>query len=177
MNYSASKIRVKEKIRYDVDAHRQKNKQILLNSRRGVKVEKEDKELTTEDLQNMALGIKRGKKITVKQLKLLQNAFLDYLDFTVLFYNTPGAVDSLLHLASSKLIILIITLIYLVVYIYLVLLYLIIGKNEELQLAAIECFVNMGLGEKKICFKLTKLIAPYLMMYINHLNFNISVSL
>lgn len=148
MNYSASKIRVKEKIRYDVNAHRQKNKQILLNSRRGVKVEKEDKKLTTEDLKNMALGIKRGKKITVKQLKLLQNAFLDYLDFTVLFYNTPGAVDSLLHLASCK--------------------------NEELQLAAIECFVNMGLGEKKICLKLTKLIAPYLMMYINHLNFNIS---
>uniref|UniRef100_A0A2S2P563 IBB domain-containing protein n=1 Tax=Schizaphis graminum TaxID=13262 RepID=A0A2S2P563_SCHGA len=147
---SASTARVKEKIRYDVDIHRQLNKQMLMNSRRGVKIEEDfpNNELTVEDMQNMALEIKRGKQITVKQLKLLQNGFLDYLDFIVLFYNVPGAVDSLLHLASSK--------------------------NEEIQLAAIECFLNMGLGDREVCFKLLKLVAPYLMMYINHLNFNIS---
>jgi len=103
---SASTARVKEKIRYDIDIHRQLNKQILMNSRRGIKIEDEhlNNELTVEDMQNMALEIKRGKQITVKQLKLLQNGFLDYLDFIVLFYNVQGAVDSLLHLASSKLI-------------------------------------------------------------------------
>ncbi|XP_025195334.1 uncharacterized protein LOC112594642 [Melanaphis sacchari] len=147
---SASTARVKEKIRYDIGVHREENKQTLLDSRRGVVVEKDNlsKELTIEDMQNMALEIKRGKQITVKQLKLLENGFLNYLEFIPLFYNVQGAVDSLLRLASSK--------------------------NEEIQLAAIECFCNMGLGDKKVCFKLTKLIAPYLMMYINHLNFNIS---
>lgn len=51
------------------------------------------------------------------------------------------------------------------------------GKNEAVQLAAIECFCNMALGDKKTCIKLAKLITPYLMIYINNLNFNISVSL
>lgn len=52
----------------------------------------------------------------------------------------------------------------------------VLGKNEALQLAAIECFCNMALGDKKTCIKLTKLVTPYLMIYINNLNFNVSVS-
>lgn len=52
---------------------------------------------------------------------------------------------------------------------------LISGKNDTVQLAAIECFCNMALGDKKTCTKLSKLVTPYLMMYINNLNFNVSV--
>lgn len=51
------------------------------------------------------------------------------------------------------------------------------GKNEAIQYAAIECFCNMALGDKKTCIKLAKLVTPYLMVYINNLNFNLSVSL
>lgn len=50
------------------------------------------------------------------------------------------------------------------------------GKNEALQLAAIECFCNMTLGDKKTCIKLAKIVTPYLMVYINNLNFNLAVS-
>lgn len=146
---SASTARVKEKIRYDINVHRQQNKQILLNSRRGVVPEEKDSVFTVEDMKNLAIEIKHGKQITAEQLNVLKNGFLNGVDFVLVFCHVHGAVDSLLHLASSK--------------------------NEDVQLAAIECFCNMTtLGDKKTCLRLTKVIAPYLMMYINHLNFNIS---
>lgn len=43
-------------------------------------------------------------------------------------------------------------------------------------MGAIECFCNMTLGDQKTCVKLAKLVTPYLMIYINNLNFNLSVS-
>ncbi|XP_015373893.1 PREDICTED: uncharacterized protein LOC107168868 [Diuraphis noxia] len=146
---SASTARVKQKIRYDINVHREQYKQVLLNSRRGVIVEEEENnEFTIEVMTNLALEIKNKKQITVKQLRLLRNGFLCGTDFVSVFIRVQGAADSLLHLATSK--------------------------NEEVQLAAIECFCNMSLGDKRICLKLTKLITSYLMMYINHLNYNIS---
>lgn len=54
---------------------------------------------------------------------------------------------------------------------------LILGKNEAVQLVAIECFCNMALGNKKTCVKLANLITPYFMTYINSFNFNVSVSI
>ncbi|CAI6368538.1 unnamed protein product [Macrosiphum euphorbiae] len=146
---SASTARVKEKIRYDINVHRNQYKQILLNSRRGVVVEEEDNVFTVEDMHNLAQEIKHKKQITVEQLRLLKNGFLNGIDFVSEFYHVQGAAESLLHLATGN-------------------------KNEEVQLAALECFCNMTLGDRKTCLKLTKLIIPYLMMYINHLNFNIS---
>jgi len=100
----SSTIRVKEKIRYDVNAHRERNKQILLNLRRGVVIEKDDKNdaFSIEDMQNLAMKIKRRKKVTVKHLKILKHALLNGREFILEFYKVQGAIDSLVHYASSK---------------------------------------------------------------------------
>lgn len=107
---SASTVRVKEKIRYDVNVHRQLNKQILLNIRRGVKIidEKEDllNVFSIDEMQNLALEIKYGKKITAKQLKVLRNAFLNGIEYILTFNNVQGAVNTLIHFASSKFVLL-----------------------------------------------------------------------
>lgn len=165
-------LRVKEKIRYDINIHREENKQILLNSRRGVIVREEDKNdvFTLEDMHKLALKIKRRKQISVKHLKILKHALLSGQEFILKFYQVQGAVDSLLHFVSSKYILL-------VNYLHLLYTISISGKNEGIQLAAIECFCNMALGDKKTCIKLAKLVTPYLMIYMNNLNFNLSVSI
>lgn len=97
-------IRVKEKIRYDVNVHREQNKQILINSRRGIVVEdnSENDVFTIEDMQNLALEIKRRKQITVDHLRVLKHALLNGQHFISAFYHVQGAVDSLLHFTSSK---------------------------------------------------------------------------
>lgn len=97
-------VRVKEKIRYDINIHREKNKQILLNSRRGVIVREEDKNdvFTIEDMNNLALEIKSRKQISVKHLKILKHALLNGQEFILKLYHVQGAVDSLLHFVSSK---------------------------------------------------------------------------
>jgi len=101
---SASTARVKEKIRYDINVHREQYKQILLNSRRGVVVEEEENnEFTVEVMKNLALEIKNKKQITVKQLRLLRNGFLCGTNFISVFSHVQGAVDSLLRLATCNL--------------------------------------------------------------------------
>lgn len=102
-------VRVKEKIRYDVNIHREKNKQILLNSRRGVIVkEEEDNDVfTIEDMHNLALEIKCRKQISVKHLRILKHALLNGQAFILKFYQVQGAVDSLLHFVSSNFVLLI----------------------------------------------------------------------
>lgn len=99
-----STIRVKEKIRYDINVHREQNKQILLNSRRGLIVDEEDKNdvFTIKDMQNLALEIKHRKQITVKHLTVLKHALLNGQEFILVFYHVQGAVDSLVHYASSN---------------------------------------------------------------------------
>lgn len=101
---STSTIRVKEKIRYDINVHREKNKQILLNSRRGIVDDGADENnvFTVEDMQNLALVIKRKKQITVKHLTTLKHALLNDQEFILAFCHVHGAVDSLLHFVSSK---------------------------------------------------------------------------
>lgn len=101
---STSTVRVKEKIRYDINVHREQNKQILLNSRRGFVVEEEDSGdvFTIEDMKNLALEIKRKRNITVKHLKVLKHALLNGHEFILSFYQVQGTVDSLLHFVSSK---------------------------------------------------------------------------
>ncbi|XP_025416317.1 uncharacterized protein LOC112687677 isoform X2 [Sipha flava] len=118
--------------------------------RRGVIVYEEDIDnvFTIEDMKNLALEIKHRRKVTIKHLKVLKHALLNGQEFILSFYQIQGAVDSLLHFMSSK--------------------------NEGVQLAAIECICNMALGDKKTCIKLTKIITPYLMIYINSWNFNLS---
>lgn len=97
------KVRVKEKIRYDINIHREQNKKILINSRRGVLVEEDtNKVFTVENMRNLALEVKRRKRITDDHLRLLKHAFLNGQDFILAFYNVQGAIDSLLHYASSK---------------------------------------------------------------------------
>ncbi|VVC33072.1 Armadillo-type fold,Armadillo-like helical [Cinara cedri] len=147
---STSTVRVKEKIRFDINFHREQNKRILLNSRRGVIDEGDQNDVfTIEDMQNVALEIVRKKpRITVNDFKLLKHGLLNGQEFILAFCHTHGAVDSLLHCASSK--------------------------NEAVKLVAIECFCNMALGNKKTCIKLANLITPYFMVYINSFNFNIS---
>lgn len=100
-----STVRVKEKIRYDINVHREKNKQILLNSKRGNVVNNEDKSdvFTTEHMQKLALEIKCRKKITVKHLRVLKHALLNGQEFILAFYQVQGSIDSLLHFTSSKL--------------------------------------------------------------------------
>jgi len=101
---SASTARVKEKIRYDINVHRDQYKQILLNSRRGVVVEEEEVNVfTVEDMHNLAQEIKHKKQISVEQLRLLKNGFLNGIDFVSEFYHVQGAAESLLHLATGKL--------------------------------------------------------------------------
>jgi len=143
-------VRIKEKIRYDINIHREQNKQILLNSRRGVIIEDDDEidVFTIKHMQNLALEIKSKKNITVKHLRVLKHALLNGQEFISEFYRVQGAIDSLLHYVSNK--------------------------NEAVQLAAFECFCNISLGDKKTCIKLSKLITPYLMIYINNFNFNLS---
>ncbi|XP_050436355.1 uncharacterized protein LOC126843087 [Adelges cooleyi] len=144
-------IRVKEKIRYDVNVHREKNKLILLNARRGITFDENDDKndtFTIQDVHNIALEIKKKKTITRNHLKLLKHAFLNGQEFILEFFRVQGAFDSLLHYTSSN--------------------------DDALQLAAFECFCNMSLGDNKTCIKLAKLITPYLMVHINSLNFNIS---
>lgn len=104
MSLTTSKIRVKEKIRYDISVHREQNKQILLNLRRGVVVEEHDKNdaFSIEDMQSLALEIKRRKKITTKHLKVLKHALLNGQEFISTFYRVQGAVDSLLHYVTGK---------------------------------------------------------------------------
>lgn len=99
-----STIRVKEKIRYDINVHREQNKQILLNSRRGVIVYEEDINdvFTIKDMENLALEIKHRKHITVKHLRILKHALLNGQEFIMVFYHVQGAVDSLVHYVSSK---------------------------------------------------------------------------
>lgn len=99
-----STIRVKEKIRYDINVHREQNKQILLNSRRGVAVEESDISdvFTIEDMKNLALEIKSKRKITVKHLKMLKHALLNGQEFILSFYQVQGTIDALLHFVSSK---------------------------------------------------------------------------
>lgn len=101
---STSTIRVKERVRFDVNVHRDQNKQILLNSRRGVIVDYEENNdvFTIQDMQKLALEIKSRKKITVKHLRVLKHALLNGQEFILAFYQVQGAVDSLLHYASSK---------------------------------------------------------------------------
>jgi len=100
---SASTARVKEKIRYDINVHRNQYKQILLNSRRGVVVEEEDNVFTIEDMHNLALEIKHKNQITNEQLRVLKNGFLSGIDFVSEFYRVQGAAITLLHLVTSKL--------------------------------------------------------------------------
>lgn len=97
-------VRVKEKIRYDINIHREQNKQILLNSRRGVIVKEEDENniFTIEDMHNLALEIKHRKQISVKHLRILKHALLNGQEFILKFYHVQGAVDSLLHFVSSN---------------------------------------------------------------------------
>lgn len=99
-----STIRVKEKIRYDVNVHREKNKQILLNSRRGniVDIKDESNVFTIEHMKQLALQIKCRKKITVNHLRVLKHALLNGQQFILAFYQVRGSIDSLLHFASSK---------------------------------------------------------------------------
>lgn len=105
MTLNSGTARVKEKIRYDINVHREQNKQFLLNSRRGVQVEEADTNdvFTVEDMRNLALEIKRKRQITVKHLKILKNALLNGQEFVLAFNQVPGSVDSLLHFMSSKL--------------------------------------------------------------------------
>lgn len=101
---SISTIRVKEKIRFDINFHREQNKRILLNSRRGVIVEEDDQNdmFTIEDMQNVALEIILKKSnITVNDFKLLKHGLLNGQEFILAFCRTQGAVDSLLYYASS----------------------------------------------------------------------------
>lgn len=103
---STSTVRVKEKIRFDINFHREQNKRILLNSRRGVIDEEGDQndEFTVKDMQNVALEIKRKKSnITLDCFKLLKHGLLNGQEFIVTFCRTQGAVDSLLQCASSTL--------------------------------------------------------------------------
>lgn len=100
---SATTFRVKEKIRYDINIHREQNKQILLNTRRGIIVEEIDSNdtFTIENMHRLAFEIKNRKLITVKHLKLLKHALLYGQEFILAFYHVQGAVDSLLHYTSS----------------------------------------------------------------------------
>lgn len=100
---STSTTRVKEKIRYDINVHREQNKQILLNTRRGIIVEEKDEYevFTIENMHKLALEIKNRKLITIKHLKLLKHALLNGQEFILAFYHVQGAVDSLLHYTSS----------------------------------------------------------------------------
>lgn len=101
---STSTIRVKEKIRYDINVHREKNKQILLNSRRGIVDDEADGNnvFTVEDMKNLAVVIKRKKQITVKHLRTLKHALLNDQECILAFCHVQGAVDSLLRFVSSK---------------------------------------------------------------------------
>ncbi|XP_050537144.1 uncharacterized protein LOC126903168 [Daktulosphaira vitifoliae] len=143
-------IRVKEKIRYDINVHREQNKLILLNTRRGITVNENDEDDTfsLRDVRLIALKIKSRKCVTKNLLKLLKHALLNGQDYILEFFRCQGATDSLLHYTSSK--------------------------DDDIKLAAIECFCNMALGDQKTCIKLAKLITPYLMIHINSLNFNVS---
>lgn len=100
---NSSMVRVKEKIRYDINVHREQNKQIILNSRRGVIIEDKDENevFTIEDMQKLAIEIKKRKQITVKHLKLLKHVLLYGQEFILEFYHVQGAIDSLLHYTSS----------------------------------------------------------------------------
>lgn len=103
---STSTVRIKEKIRFDINFHREQNKRILLNSRRGVIDEEEDQnnEFTVEDMKNVALKITRkNSNINLDSFKLLKHGLLNGQEFIVAFCRTQGAVDSLLHYASSTL--------------------------------------------------------------------------
>lgn len=99
-----STIRVKEKIRYDINVHREQNKQILLNSRRGVIVDEEDTNdvFTIKDMENLAFKIKDRKNVTVKHLRVLKHALLNGQEFILAFYHVQGAIDSLMRIVSSK---------------------------------------------------------------------------
>lgn len=101
---STSTVRVKEKIRYDINAHREQNKQILLNCRRGIIVDDGDKNdvFTVHDIQKLALNIKSRKQVTAKHLRVLKHALLNGQEFVFAFNQVQGAVDSLLHYASSR---------------------------------------------------------------------------
>lgn len=98
-----STVRVKEKIRYDINIHREQNKQILLNSRRGNVVEDQNESdvFTIEHMQDLALKIKYKNKITAKHLRVLKHALLNGQEFILAFYHVQGAIDSLLHCVSS----------------------------------------------------------------------------
>lgn len=98
-----STVRVKEKIRYDINIHREQNKQILLNSRRGNVVEEQNESdvFTVEHMQDLALKIRCKNKITAKSLSVLKHALLNGQEFILAFCHVKGAIDSLLYYVSS----------------------------------------------------------------------------
>jgi len=149
MNYPLSRIHIKEKVRYDINAHREQNKRIILNIKRGLVAEEQDREdaFNIEDMKNLALQVS-NYAITSGHLKVLKHALLNGEEFITTFCQVPGAVKALFYYVTHK--------------------------NENLQLNSVECFCNLALGNKEMCNEIMKLVCPYFTFYVHHLNTNIS---